>query len=301
MSKYSHHLISRRGVVAGLGAAGAFAATPAFAQFSVDSLVKSAAPAAQALMLDEEDEIQLGKQYYPGYIAKGGGAYDDRNAQEALRKFAAPLMGTSKRDKFEWEITLVKNAQVNAWAIPGGKIAVNSALVQHSDDPAELASVIAHEVGHAELSHGVKQMRTKAFMNTLGAVGSAAIAAYGGQAGALAGQVVQALEGPVFQMINAGYSREHEFEADAHIMDVFKTTGYDPEKADDFFRTLQKIYPQNSSATTSLFSTHPGTQARIDKLEEKAKSMTSPAKKDNPPGWAELKGALPTPAGFTKG
>lgn len=298
---------TRRAVVVGVGAAGLVAASPAVAQFdllksgNVQQLMGTTAQLAQGFAMREEDEAKMGQTYYEQYIGQGGGRYPDRNAQEALAKFAQPFIATSRRKKFPWEIALLQNNQVNAWAIPGGKLAINSELVKYTDDPAELGSVIAHEIGHAEMSHGVQQMRTQAFMATVSQAGQIAIAATLGKAAPLTGAVFQALQGPVFTLVNAGYSRQREFEADNHILGVFQKTGQDPQKASDFFKTLMKVYPSNSDATTSLFSTHPGTQARIDKLNSSARAMPRPPKAGDPPGWAELKAMFPTPAGFGRG
>lgn len=257
------------------------------------SLAKDAAPLAQSFMLGEGQEKQIGAQYYPDYIKQSGGAYPDADAQKALKEFARPYLATSERD-FDWEITLVQNDTVNAWALPGGKIAVHSGLVGYAQHPDELGSVISHEIGHAELSHGAQQIRTQTFMSTVSGAGQQALAAWGGAAGALSAKALGALEGPVFKMVNAGYSRKREFEADAHILQVFDKTGSDPARADDFFRTLNKLYPPKTEATTSLFSTHPGTEERIRRIEAQAKTRKRPATSKTPPGWAALKQRLPS-------
>ncbi|MGB0681544.1 MAG: M48 family metalloprotease [Magnetovibrionaceae bacterium] len=293
--------INRRSFMIGSSVAAFSAASPALAfdflkGSGAQQLLQGAGAIAQGFMLGEENEIQMGNQYYPKYIAQSGGAFDNRNAQEALRAFSAPLIATSQRPQLPWEITLVNDNAVNAWALPGGKMAINAGLVSHAKDPNELASVIAHEIGHAELSHGIQQMRTQAFMSGVSKAGQVAIAAFAGSAAPLTNQIFGALEGPLFQLVNAGYSREREFEADSHILEVFKVTGNEPAKADDFFRTLMSLYPQNASATTSLFSTHPGTQDRINAIEAKAAKMSAGSVSSDK-NFAALKEILPTPAG----
>ncbi|CAA7626455.1 M48 family metallopeptidase [Magnetospirillum sp. UT-4] len=286
----------RRSLLAGLSAAGAIAALPASAQFSLDSLVKGAVGVAGTYLAGEGDEIKLGQTYYPDYLKQSGGAVADRNAQEALRAFAAPLLAAAERKSLPWEITLVDSPQVNAWALPGGKLAINSALVRHAASPDELASVIAHEIGHADRGHGLSQIRNQALLTTIGGLGKEALAAWLGGGGALAGAALSALEGPLYTLVLTGYSRANEFEADAHILSLFERTGYDPAKADDFFRTLMRLHPEGS-ATTSLFSTHPGTSERIGRIEEAAARLARPSRGAQPPGWAALKQAFPNPAG----
>ena len=286
----------RRTLLTGLAATSALISLPAYAQFNMDSLMQGAAKLGSAYFASEGDEIQLGENYYQPLLQKSGGAYPDRNAQDALQRFAAPLTAAADRKNLPWEVTLVSSDQVNAWALPGGKLAINSELVKQCANPNELASVIAHEVGHADKGHSMQQMRNESLLTTLGGLGKEAVSAWLG-GGGLTGQVMSALEAPLYTMVLNGYSRKNEFEADQHILSVFSRTGYDPTKADDFFRTLMRIYPQSASDTTSLFSTHPGTQERISKIEASAKKIPRPAKAPSPSGWAELKSILPTPKG----
>jgi predicted Zn-dependent protease len=260
-------------------------------------LAQDAQPLLQSLQFTEEDEIEMGETYYPQHIESGGGLYPDQKAQDALKRFARPLLATSQRKAIKWEISLLKNETVNAWALPGGKLAVHSGLLSYADDPNELASVISHEIGHAELSHGVSQMRTEGFLSTVSSAGKKVLAQYVGQKIPMSGEVLNTLEKPVFQMINAGYSQKREFEADAHILHVFDKTRMDPAKADDFFRTLDRLYPSDTDITTSLFSTHPGTRRRIERIEALASKKTgNPSRSAAPKGWSTLKKLFPTKA-----
>jgi beta-barrel assembly-enhancing protease len=257
--------------------------------------LQHAQPLAESFMLSEKDEIQMGNTYYDQYIEQGGGRYSDTKMQEALKKFAQPLIATSDRKALAWDIVLLKSDEVNAWALPGGKMAVNSGLLNYVKDPDELASVIAHEIGHVEKSHGIDQMKTDTFMKSIGGLGKQVLASYGGSAGAMSSELLSSLEGPVYEMINSGYSQKREFEADAHILSVFNKVGLDAKKADDFFVTLNKLYPSDTDITTSLFSTHPGTVERIKTLEQLAtKQSQVPEKKSSYPGWNALKEQFPT-------
>ena len=286
-------MLTRRSVLAGLSGAATLSALPAQAQFSLGNLINSAAQVVGAYTAGEGDEIKMGESFYPDYLKKSGGTYPNRNAQEALRKFSQPILAAADRKNLPWEVTLVDNAQVNAWALPGGKIAVNSELVRQCAHPDELASVIAHEVGHADHGHSLSQIRNQALVTSVGGLGKEALSGWLG-GGALGGEVLTALEGPLYAMILTGYSRAHEFEADAHILRIFQQTGHDPARADDFFQTLLRLNPESSSATTSLFSTHPGTRERIAKLEEGARAL-QPTRTASVAGWDELKELFPTP------
>lgn len=303
---------SRRRILGGIAAAAATAtAAPAAAQFGgffggdggtgldLNRIISGASNLFEALTLGESDEIKMGLALYPRLIDISGGTYRNTGAQTALQRFAAPLFATSKRPRLPWEVVILNDNTLNAWALPGGKIAVNRGLLRYTVDSDELAAVLSHEIGHAEKSHVLAEMKNQKFTQGLTDAGRAAISAKTGASGAaglLANEVLDQLEGPMLQLVSTGYSRSHEDEADRHILTVFGNTGYDPHKAANFFRTLLRIIPESATGTTSLFSTHPVTRERIAAIEGAAQSMPSPAAPAPAEGYAELKRTFPTRA-----
>ena len=284
----THHRIGRR---AFLGGCATIAASPALAQFNpfggsrsgfdLGRVLSGAQDLFQGMSLGEADEIRMGEAFYGPFIDRSGGPYRNRSAQAAISQFAAPIIRTSGRPQLPWEFVLLEDDTVNAWALPGGKLAINKGLVRYCDDPAELAAVIAHEVGHAELSHALAQMKNEAFTKGMTQVGREVLTQrLSGAGGALTGAVLDALQDPIYGMITSGYSQSSEFAADAH--------------ASRFFRTLLQLIPPNASGTTSLFSSHPGTRERIVKLDEQARKGRAPAFPAAERGWAELKSIFPT-------
>ena len=310
--------IGRRGLLTGAAAGAAMAATPALAQFpslgsfpgvgnlppgmgkAVD-LMGQAANVIAGMQLTEADEIAMGEGYYERFIDQSGGRYNSRKAQDALRRFAEPVIGTSKRGGLPWDIALIDNETVNAWALPGGKIGVHMGLIRYCASPEELAAVIGHEHGHDELSHGIAQIKNKKFVQGMGGITKQQIVEKVGQGrtGAVGayftGEVLTAFEGPIYDMITSGYSQDLEYAADGHIVGVFDTLGYDTGHATDFYGTMLRLVPPGTKATTSLYSTHPGTKDRIKRLEKTIKADKTPkAVAGAHPGWAELKEEFPT-------
>jgi predicted Zn-dependent protease len=193
---------------------------------------------------------------------------------------------------------------VNAWALPGAKIAVHKGLIRYVATPEELAAVLSHEAGHAELSHGIQQIKNKTFTQGMTDIGKQQLVAQatrkaGAVGGMISDQLLTALEGPIFDMITSGYSQGLEFAADGHIVGVFDTIGYDKGHATDFYSTLLKLFPPSTKATTSLYATHPGTKDRIKRLDAAIKKDKTPLGTNvGHPGWDQLKASFPTRTHF---
>src|SRR5690349_4764255 len=82
--------------------------------------------------VDETQELQIGRTLYGPTIDQAGGAYKNPRVQTAMQNFAAPLFKSGTRPDLPWEITVLEDDSVNAWALPGGKIAVNKGLLRYA-------------------------------------------------------------------------------------------------------------------------------------------------------------------------
>lgn len=314
-----HRIVTRRHVVGGLGGLlAALLGKSAAAQFSfpfgssdkdsglsigginLNNVFSGVKSLFESLSLGEADEIRIGESLYPRFIDQMGGPYRNGRLQLSLRNFAEDLFKTSERAKLPWEVTLLNDNTVNAWALPGGKIAVNKGLLRYAATETELAAVLGHEMGHAELSHGLGQMRSESFTKGLSALSREAIASQVGSDRFLTDQLIDALEAPLLKLVTTGYSQDREFEADLHLLKVFGKTGHDPAHAADFFKVLTQIMPPASEGTTSLFSTHPGTQERIARIEQAAGGVETTARRTADGSFAALKRTFPTRQNFRR-
>jgi len=278
MPKPDSNQLTRRNFASGIaGLSLGLASTPASAQLKIGlGPISDIGRMLKTISLDEDDEISMGNDLFGPMIQATGGIYRNGPAQSSLIKFASTIFETSARSAFSWEIVIVDNNEVNAWALPGGKIALNKGILRYVDSEDELAAVISHEMGHAELSHAAKEMRKKAFYSGLSsAARTAAVSAVGDKARAGTNAGMQALSGPIMGLITSGYSRDLELEADLHIANVFKKTGHDLGRGANFYQTLLDIIPANSKGTTSLFAGHPQTAKRLALLQEQSTDMPS--------------------------
>lgn len=267
--------LSRRALLSGIaGLSVSSFSAPALAQIKID--FGAIGRMLKNLSFDEEDEIALGEGLFGPLIQSTGGLYRNRNAQSSMSNIAYKLFDTSTRDAFNWELAIIDNNEVNAWALPGGKIGVNKGLLRYVDSEDELAAVIAHEMGHAELSHATKEMRKKAFYAGLSSAAQSATAAAvsdKARTGTRAGMKI--VEAPMLRLVASGYSRDLELEADLHILKVFETTGYNVARGAGFYETLLELIPQGAKGTTSLFAGHPETQERLSALREAGAGLPS--------------------------
>ncbi|MBS0359797.1 MAG: M48 family metalloprotease, partial [Proteobacteria bacterium] len=155
-------LVDRRSILGGAAAAGAaLAAGPALAQIpglpggfpslpsgpggtDLSAIAGQVFGVLQKMQFTEADEIAMGQSYYDRFIDQSGGVYNSQMDQEALRDFAKPVFATTKRPGLPWDIVLIDNDTVNAWALPGGKVAVHKGLIRYVATPEELAAVLSH-------------------------------------------------------------------------------------------------------------------------------------------------------------
>lgn len=153
---------------------------------------------------------------------------------------------------------VIKNKEINAFAIPGGNIYVHTGLIDAADDEAELASVLAHEYGHVVHRHGAQNV-SRAM--TAGMLQQLVL-------GQDSGEVTKAVGGLISQGVLTNYSRQAELEADAIAVPTLYHAGYDPNGMISFFQTLTERYGDSGGGVVSLFASHPPTTERINHVRE---------------------------------
>ena len=177
-------------------------------------------------------------------------------------------------DDFRFEYNLVKDDQVNAFAMPGGKTVVYTGILPITQDETGLAVVMGHEVAHALADHGAQRM-SAAQVQQLGAVaGTVALSGKSQQTQQIFAQAY-GIGSQVGVMLP--FSRSHESEADRIGLTLMAIAGYNPDEAADLWRRMQ----QNSGggSTPEFLSTHPSNQTRINNLEAWAPEAKAEARK----------------------
>jgi predicted Zn-dependent protease len=212
--------------------------------------------------VSEAQEIQIGEQQYgPGRQSQGGDFVTDPKVTEYVRTVGNKLAAVADR-KLPYEFVVINDSTLNAWALPGGKIAVNRGLLVELNNEAELAAVVGHEIVHAAARHGAQQMEKGQLIQLGSAVATIAAGAYGG--GAL-GDVVGQGSAIGAQAIQAKFGRDDELEADHYGMKYMKSAGYDLQSAvalqELFVRKFEEGKEQDWM--TGLFASHPPSRERV--------------------------------------
>jgi len=211
------------------------------------------------ILVGEGQELSIGQQNYsPMRQSEGGDYVIDPALTSYVQRVGNRLAAVSDR-KLPYEFHVLNNSVPNAWALPGGKIAVNRGLLIALKSESELAAVLGHEIVHAAARHSAQQMsRGMIFQGGLLAaqvVGSDSD--YGGLYAAGAGLAAQ--------LATQKYGRDAELEADHYGIDYMVRAGYNPQGAVTLQETFVRMSAnKDSSWFQGIFASHPPSQERLD-------------------------------------
>ncbi len=213
----------------------------------------------ELVLVSEPQEIAMGrKNYGPSRQMQGGDYTVDPALTEYVKGVGKRLAAVSDR-KLPYEFAVLNNSVPNAWAMPGGKIAVNRGLLVELKNEAELAAVLGHEIVHAAARHGAKSMQRGMLIQ--GAVMATGVAARDRDYADLA--VAGAQVGAA--LITHKYGRDAEREADLYGMVYMKRAGYDPQAAVGLQQTFLRLSKNRRQDWISgLFASHPPSQERVE-------------------------------------
>ena len=229
---------------------------------------------SQLLMISVSEEIQLGARAYSQVKndPKLRQSQDPREI-EPVKRVAARIVEAAKRSKyaemaqqFQWEVTIIKDDKTaNAFALPGGKMAVYTGIFPMAKTEAGLAAVMGHEVVHALARHGAERMSQGQLTNAgLQVIGAAAGAAGGG---GMLGQSAMAALGVGAQVgVLLPFSRKHESEADYVGILLAADAGYDPRESVALWERMGQM--SGGDAPSEFMSTHPSHETRITQLKK---------------------------------
>ena len=219
--------------------------------------------------ITEQQEIDMGRRYHQE-ILKNSKTLDNKEITKYFVELGEKIAKASHRPNLDWKFTIIDDPTLNAFATPGGYVYMYRGLLAHFNTEAELAGVLSHEIAHITARHAVRGMSTAQVTNVL--IGIAASQVPGSS---LSNSGFNLLN----QIINKGYSRKYESEADDIAKDYLGATGYSQDAMADFLVTmkstdeLEKEIAEKEGRPAStgyhgIFSTHPSTEDRIAAMNE---------------------------------
>ncbi len=223
--------------------------------------------------MSRDDEMKVGRKEHPKVLRGFGGAYADRDLGAYVESVGRRLAAVAEVKGLPYSFTVLNDETVNAFALPGGYVYVTRGLLALVDDEAQLAAVMAHEIGHITARHTAqrysKAMATNLGINVLGVVA--------GLFGAPPG--VSTLASMGADLYLKGYSREQEMEADMLGVRYLARAGYHTGAMTAFFHKLTAfqqleaalVGDPEATERFTLTSTHPRTAERIEQAVRLAK------------------------------
>lgn len=169
--------------------------------------------------------------------------------------------GYADKYQFAWEFNLIQSPEINAWCMPGGKVAVYSGILPVTRTDAGLAVVMGHEIGHAIARHSAERLSQQLALQTGGAVVGAAT----GNQSSTTQAAINTLYGVGGQLALLKYSRAQESEADRLGLTFMAMAGYNPNEAVAFWQRMAA--QSKGGAQPEFLSTHPSDATRIANIQ----------------------------------
>jgi predicted Zn-dependent protease len=208
------------------------------------------------------DEWQLGRQLETQLAGKLR-LVNDPATVSYVNEIGQRIVRQTEMARMPWEFHVVADKEINAFNIPGGHVYVNTGLIRAASTPAELAGVLAHEIGHGVSRHSTERISKVHGLN-LGA-------------GLLLGQNPSTLQRIAAQIAAGGvvakFSRSDEREADRLGVQYMYGAGYDPRGMANMFEKLLRERKRRPGAVEQFFATHPLAEDRIASVRQHASSL----------------------------
>jgi predicted Zn-dependent protease len=220
-----------------------------------------AAPAPAKAAPETPDMAPAALREHQRILAAYGGVYNDPKLQAMLEQTVERLVASSERPDLHYKVTMLNSQSINAFALPTGQLYVTRGLVALANDESELASVLAHEMGHVVARHAAIREEQAKQAALVGRVVSDVIS----------DPEVGALALAKSKLALASFSRAQEFEADAIGIGIASRAGYDPYGAVRFLTSMEhnsELKPQQSGGAIDprapdFLSSHPATPERV--------------------------------------
>jgi metalloendopeptidase OMA1, mitochondrial len=217
---------------------------------------------SQLVLIPEGEELKMGLDSYQDVLSKAKVSSDPR-LNEQVTRVGRRIADATGRTDYKWEFKVLEDKQVNAFCLPGGKVAVYTGILPITRDDAGLAAVLGHEVSHAVARHGAERLSESLLVQTGLTATQAALSSHDPQTV----QAVAALLGAGASVgLMLPWSRRQESEADHLGLIYMAKAGYHPSAARDLWLRMEES-AKGSSQPPQFLSTHPSAATRVQQIE----------------------------------
>lgn len=193
---------------------------------------------------------------------------------KASEKWVAAQGSPDHFKEYQWAFTLIESKDINAWAMPGGKIAFYTGILSVTQNEAGIAVVMGHEIAHAILNHGQQRM-SAGLLQQGGLMGASILLGASGFSSQTQSLSMSAAEMGSNVLGTLPFSRKHEDEADLLGLKLMTIAGYDPNEAVRFWERMNAL--SGGSSGPAWLSTHPSHEGRIKNLKDSIPKATQTA------------------------
>jgi predicted Zn-dependent protease len=237
----------------------------------------------QMYMMPSDEEVKMGLGLSKE-VSKQEKIYDNAAVTAYVQSVGDRIVKNCDRQDIAYHFAVIQKDEINAFALPGGYVYVYTGLMKDIDDEAELAAVLAHEVGHVTARHAAQRLSG---MYAADALQKAVL-------GENPGFIGKIFAGAMRTGGFLAYSRENEYEADQLGQKYMYATGYDPNGMIDLMGKLKSVESGEPSKIESMLATHPPTSERLARIQAAVAAepkLASPMR--NQGAYTKIKAQLP--------
>lgn len=235
-----------------------------------------AAVAEASAPITPEQEYYIGRSVTASLLGSYK-IYDNPVLTDYVNKVCQVLALNSERPQLYkgYYVAVLDSDQINAFASSGGHILVTRGLLACASSEDSLAAVLAHEIAHIQLQHGIKAIKGDRWTNAaLTVAGSTVTALSDGEMREAVAAFDESVDSIVTTMVNKGYSQSQEYEADATALEIMAAAGYNPHAMTEMLGQLKVRQPKSSGG---FASTHPSASNRLKRVEKELGSYRQAA------------------------
>lgn len=223
---------------------------------------------SELMLLSERDEIRLDREHRPHQFSADYGVVLDGSLNDYVNRTGMHTASFTHRPQMPYSFQVVNAPYVNAYAFPGGSIAITRGILLELENEAQLAALLGHELGHVNARHTAQQM-SKGMLVSAALGGISALASTGDS---VLGDLVSGFGGIGAGALLAKYSRDNEREADSLALVYMVRAGYSPEGMIGLMDMLRSTSSRKPNILELMFSTHPMSGERYDSMKREVQS-----------------------------